>query len=421
MKAMIDSIINQTYRDWELILVDDASDDGTWEIIEEIKDKRIVKVRNLTNIGLTKNLNTALRLARGKYIIRMDADDIAIANRIERQVEFMEANSDVVLSGCWMQCFGESHNIIKTYLSDKDIRIDLIFNSPIMHPTFIIRGEVVEKHKVKYCESLKYAQDYEFVYQMAKFGKLSNIPEILVKYRTHGDQVSSAHLVQQRICADTTRKKIIKDMEINLNDHEFKLWSDFCIGNRVECTDEEKSILSKIIEYMIKGNRLKHTYDEQKLERALTEKMQVVTVLDKENIKNPISEAEKYKRLFYMMSRWMKLKQNGNGLIEWFMVRSYQSIAVYGMGDVGECLVGELRDSPVKIEYGIDQNRVVRCSLKGVVSLDDKLEEVDVIIITAIFYTDEIKRMLAEKISCPVVSIEDIIYDIILPQNNCRE
>ena len=148
IKEMIESIMDQTYRDWELILIDDASDDGTWDIINSIQDDRIVKIRNLNNAGLTKNLNTALKLAEGKYILRMDSDDIAMVDRIEKQAAFMEANQNIVLSGGWMQCFGNMHDITKTHLQDEDIRIDLIFNSAIMHPTFIVRNEILKKYNI---------------------------------------------------------------------------------------------------------------------------------------------------------------------------------------------------------------------------------------------------------------------------------
>lgn len=145
LKEMLNSIITQTYKDWEMILFDDASDDDTWNVIEDITDARIIKIRNTNNVGLTKNLNRALEIAKGKYIVRMDADDIAAPDRIEKQVQFMEANEDVVLSGGWMQCFGGMHDISKTHLNDEDIRIDLIINTGIMHPTFIIRNSAMKK------------------------------------------------------------------------------------------------------------------------------------------------------------------------------------------------------------------------------------------------------------------------------------
>jgi len=412
VREMIDSIIHQTICDWEMILIDDASDDGTWEIIDQIRDKRIVKIRNLTNIGLTRNLNRALEFAQGEYIVRMDADDIAVTNRIEKQVEFMEVNSEVVLSGCWMQCFGKMHDITKTHLNDEDICIDLIFNSAVMHPTFIVRNEVLKKHNIKYNESLRYAQDYDFTYQISKYGKLENIPETLLKYRVHSSQTSIANKEKQKKYADITRKKIIKDMGIILSDREFSIWSDFCIGKIGEYSCEEKKLLIKIVECIIDNNKLTNKYNGQKLKRMLSKKLKMAIASNGISINDPILEMEKYKRLFLMMGRWIKLKQVGDSLTEWFKIRNFQNIAIYGMGEVGECLVYVFKNSSIRVIYGIDREYDVRCSLKKIVSPDDELEKVDAVIITAIFYVDEIKRLLDGKINCPIISIEDIIYDI---------
>lgn len=410
--AMINSIIYQTHCDWEMILIDDASDDNTWKIISEVKDDRLIKIRNQKNVGLTKNLNKALSIATGDYILRMDADDIASINRMEKQVAFMEENPDVVLSGGWMQCFGEIHDITKTHLNDEDIRIDMLFNSAIMHPTFVIRGEVLKKYNIKYNENLKYAQDYDFAYTASQFGKLANIPEILVRYRTHDKQIGSACGDKQRKCADVTRKKILKDLKIDLNGNEFGIWSDFCLGKTNLWAERERNLLADIVEQILLSNRWRQRYNDKKLRWILSEKMRVLTVQMEPNTKSQLFESEKYKRLFGMMVRWTKLKQNGANLAGWFMARNYQHIAIYGMGDVGECLIDELKNSSIEVIYGVDVNVGIRCPLSKLISPDDKFEQVDAIIVTAIFFITEIRQMLTEKVTFPIISLEDIIYDM---------
>lgn len=414
IKEMIDSILCQTCTDWELILFDDASEDCTSDILNSIKDERIVRIKNPSNMGLTKNLNSALHIAKGEYIVRIDADDIAMPERLELQVRFMEQNPDIVLSGCWMQCFGEVNDITKTHLNDDDVRIDLLFNSAIMHPTFIVRNNVLRQYNIKYNENLKYAQDYDFTYRLSKYGRLANIPEILVKYRTHRNQIGCACREQQRACADATRKKIIKDMGVELDNKEFCVWSDFCLGKMDEYSDQEQRILEKIVEHIIKNNRRELIYDSYKLEKILSEKIGAITNSKKETVKNHMLESKKYKRLFCMMSRWIQLKQKGKSLAEWFLLNNYKNIAIYGLGNVGECLVAELKDSPIRIIYGIDQSSGIRCSLKTVITPEREFKKVDAIIITAIIYAEEIRKEFAKKVDCPFISIEDIIYNIVL-------
>lgn len=111
IKEMIDSVINQTMQEWEMILVDDASTDGTWNIISSYDDARIIIRRNNINKGLTYNLNVALSMCKGKYVIRIDGDDIACQDRFEKQVKYMEEHPSVVLSGGWMQAFGDANGI----------------------------------------------------------------------------------------------------------------------------------------------------------------------------------------------------------------------------------------------------------------------------------------------------------------------
>ncbi|MCR2045722.1 glycosyltransferase [Acetatifactor muris] len=412
LKEMVDSIIAQTYRDWEMILIDDASDDGTWNVIKSIVDDRIIKIRNIENVGLTKNLNRALGIAQGKYIMRMDADDIAAPDRIEKQVAFMEVNPDVVLSGCWMQCFGEVHDITKTHLNDMDIRIDLIFNTAIMHPTFIVRNDVIKKYAVKYNEDLKYAQDYFFAYQLSEFGKLANIPEVLVRYRAHAGQIGSKYRSEQKNCADVTRNKILRDMGIELNDDEFKVWSNFCLGEVKQYDQKERELLLGIAERLADNKHLKNEYDSQKLKERLSEKLYLQSANDGKTGSKQEQEAEKYKRLFGLMNRWLKLKQRGKSLADWFSKKGLVNIAIYGMGEVGECLVDELKDSPVHVVYGIDRYSGIRCSLKEVVSLNDTLKEVDAIVITTVHHTDDIKMDLSGKVASLLILLEDIIFEI---------
>lgn len=121
--------------------------------------------------------------------------------------------------------------------------------------------------------------------------------------------------------------------------------------------------------------------------------------------------AEKHLNLFLLMNQWVKVKQEGKNLREYFVKNNYKSIAVYGMSYVGETLVEELRNSDIHIKYGIDKNAENIYSEINIVSPEEELEEVDAIVVTSITFFDEIEIMLKEKIDCPIVSLEDILYE----------
>lgn len=116
--------------------------------------------------------------------------------------------------------------------------------------------------------------------------------------------------------------------------------------------------------------------------------------------------------LYKMMIQWVKVKQQGKSLGSYFEQKKYKKIAIYGMSYAGETLVEELKDSNVKIAYGIDKNASSIYSDVEIVTMDGELEVVDAVIVTAITFFDEIAKALSMKISCPIISLEDILYEV---------
>lgn len=124
------------------------------------------------------------------------------------------------------------------------------------------------------------------------------------------------------------------------------------------------------------------------------------------------SMSDKHFALFLMMNQWVKVKQKGKNLSEYFERNGYKRIAVYGMSYAGETLVDELKDSKIEVVYGIDQNAHSLFSDVDIVSAEDTLEDVDAVVVTAITFFDEIEEKLSQKLECPIISLEDILYEI---------
>ncbi len=122
--------------------------------------------------------------------------------------------------------------------------------------------------------------------------------------------------------------------------------------------------------------------------------------------------SEKHLELFRMMAQWVKVKQEGRNLSEYFQKMGYEKAAIYGMSYAGEALLDELRNTDIKVAYGIDKNADAILMDIEVVSLEDDLEPVDVIIVTAVTYYEEIRKELAGKVGCPIVSLEDVLYEV---------
>lgn len=122
--------------------------------------------------------------------------------------------------------------------------------------------------------------------------------------------------------------------------------------------------------------------------------------------------SDKHLALFLMMNQWVKVKQDGKNLADYFVKAGYKRIAVYGMSYVGETLLDELKDTEVSVAYGIDKNADSIFADIDVVSPDDDLKEIDAVVVTSITFFDEIEEMLEKKINCPIISLEDILYEV---------
>ena len=122
--------------------------------------------------------------------------------------------------------------------------------------------------------------------------------------------------------------------------------------------------------------------------------------------------SDKHLELYLMMNQWVKIKQEGKNLSSYFEKNGYKKIAIYGMSYAGETLLNEMRGTNVQVVYGIDKNADMFGADVDVVSVEDALEEVDAIVVTAITYFEEIEVMLSEKIDCPILSLEDILYEM---------
>jgi glycosyltransferase involved in cell wall biosynthesis len=194
LKEAVSSILNQTFSDFEFFIVNDASNDATAEILAQLNDSRIKIINNATNQGLTYNLNTMLSLSNGQYIARMDADDIALPHRFQVQYDYMESHPEIGICGTWIETFFEEtgkKQIVKYANDDTGIRAFAFFQAPFCHPTVMIRKEVLENNRLQYPIQYRLGQDYALWVELLKVTKGANLPEVLLRFRRHKENVSN--------------------------------------------------------------------------------------------------------------------------------------------------------------------------------------------------------------------------------------
>lgn len=190
LREAIDSILAQTFTDFEFIIINDGSTDGTKEIILSYDDPRIVYLENEQNSGICVTLNRGIDAARGKYIARMDSDDISLPERFARQVEYMDAHPGIGVLGTDIEVFGEGITpyVFEQLHTPEECHAGLLFNSCFAHPSVMIRKNVLKENILKYNDDFRGLEDYELWWQISKHSKLNNLPEALLRYRHHKGQ-----------------------------------------------------------------------------------------------------------------------------------------------------------------------------------------------------------------------------------------
>mgnify|MGYP003687353709 CR=1 FL=1 len=222
----INSIINQTYKEWELIIINDGSSDKTASIIKEFstKDSRIISLENEENKGLVYTRNRGLKEAKGTFIANLDSDDIAYPERLEKQVEFMVENPQVVLLGTACETIDSKGNQIgieKRAIPKEHLKSLLVFSNYFINSSIILRKALVQN--CFYQEDFAPAEDYQFFTQIMDNGEIVNLPEVLVKYRIHDQNISVLKKKEQESSIKRIQEKLLSKIEIKASEEELNL------------------------------------------------------------------------------------------------------------------------------------------------------------------------------------------------------
>jgi glycosyltransferase involved in cell wall biosynthesis len=270
LSQALDSILSQSFRDWELILINDGSTDDSESVITRYDDERIYYIKNPVNLKLIKTLNKGIDYCGGRYIARMDADDICHPDRLKQQVKFLDSHPEYLMCGTSAIVIdstgkktGKIHN-----LTDNDyLQIGLMFSPSFIHPGMMIRREILCRNR--YDEAYKHAEDYELWCRIARQGKVANIDSELLRYRWHGSNVSVVYNEAQEELKDKIIKNEISRLGLSPTEEEllchkitFRLYN---LGNKQEVPvnlfDEVAAWFTKLV----KQNSIKQVYNQSAL------------------------------------------------------------------------------------------------------------------------------------------------------------
>lgn len=219
----IESMLAQTFADFEFLIINDGSTDNTGEIISSHADNRIRLITHTQNQGLVTALNHGLAEARGTYIARMDADDISAPDRLEKQFAYMEQHPEIAALGTGIATFGrENHQEWRPLLPD-EVHCHLLFHSTLAHPSVMLRRSVLERFSLYYDDAYKHAEDYKLWVQLSRHAQLANVPEVLLYYRVHDEQISLQKNQEQKATASLIQLEQLRSMGFEPTIDEFRI------------------------------------------------------------------------------------------------------------------------------------------------------------------------------------------------------
>jgi hypothetical protein len=230
VSAAVESILNQTFTDFEFIIVDDGSSDGTPAILDGFRDRRLVRLRHAQNQGYVYGLNEGLQLARGQLIARLDADDIALVERFAQQVDLLQQRPEVVLVGSAYHIIDEQGALLRSYCplqEDPLIRWQMLFQNSFIHSAVMFRLAPIRQHKLCYDPDFMPAEDYALWSQLLRYGEGANLPTPLVKHRRHSQQISQTSAQRQKRNADRVARANLAALGYTCSDAELRILRDW--------------------------------------------------------------------------------------------------------------------------------------------------------------------------------------------------
>jgi glycosyltransferase involved in cell wall biosynthesis len=271
LSEAVRSILEQSYRDFEFLIVDDASTDRSVEVVESFGDPRIRLLRNERNLGLAVSLNRGLEVASGEYIARMDGDDISAKDRLMAQIDLLDRNPRVGACGTWIKHI-HGERIIRYYTDPDILKCILLFDPPMAHPTVMFRRGLFLRNGLLYDGAYRRSQDYELWARASDFMQFENIPKTLLYYRyveANGDVSVLSKNEEQKNMAGIVRRAQLGKLHIFPTPEEFDLHQRISGKKRYEVTREYVQYMNQWLEKLREANVRARAFPEPAFTRVL--------------------------------------------------------------------------------------------------------------------------------------------------------
>lgn len=255
----IDSILCQTYTDFEFIIINDGSTDNTEDIILSYKDERIVYLKNEKNMGIVYTLNRGLDIAKGEYIARMDSDDISLPTRFKEQIKYLEKHKNIAVLGTAINIFGEEIDRYTFIFSHnpKIAKAELFFNPSLAHPTVMIRKTILDSFNLRYEEDYKDMEDFRLWWRISQYGNIVSLKTPLLNYRRHKSQITASYSPEHKERAENFLLERISIFNITYSDNEFNSLFKYKMNEHSNInSDDIENLISLFKKFLIRNKKI---------------------------------------------------------------------------------------------------------------------------------------------------------------------
>lgn len=388
----LDSVHQQTYDRMEHLVIDGLSTDGTQQVLREYEERGWINLYSEKDNGIYDAMNKGIEKARGEIIVFLNSDDCFIDNEaVGLSIQAIKENNADFSYAKAVYIDGRNRKHYEIQQTKPNIK-NAFFFMPFCHQTMFTRKDLLKKHKFNI--NHQSISDYEqFLALILGGAKPVFVDKELVEFRLGG---MSSKLTNQNMIY----QEKVEAYQNVLSEHIPEITFADC---------ENIEMYKKIPDWIWHRVTNKIAFDIKQI--FLTQFLP--DTKDEEITESLVKVIKKNEMIIQSLVRFVYVKQLGLHLEEYFLKKNYKNIAVYGIKNIGERLLEELRYSQIHIKYAIDRNAEQICSDVDVVLPNSQLQEVDAIVVTAIFFFEEIKEDLSKRIKCPIISFDEVLDDVI--------
>jgi glycosyltransferase involved in cell wall biosynthesis len=279
LKETVESILDQTYKDFKFLILDNASTDKSRDIIRSFNDPRIHLIELPKDIGQVAALNKGLDMIDTPLVARMDADDISMPQRLERQVEFMNHHPEIGICGTYAIAFeGEKQVRWPKPCSPDDVKARLLFGCCLAHPSVIMRKALLDKYNLRYDEHIGFSEDWDLWQRASRHFALANIPEYLIKYRIHPESVSRKNVERQKRADEQLIQKALEPLGLT-NHPLYQIHEEITLANTYNARDREPEFIPRVQQWfreITAANQKTRIYKKKSLQKAMRSRLFMV-------------------------------------------------------------------------------------------------------------------------------------------------